>query len=57
MSLLEIKTCQKTDFDDLEVLKDISLTVEKERSFPLLSGPPVPENPRCFVVRPVWKPG
>ena len=53
MSLLEIKHVKKS-FGDVEVLKDISLTVERARYLALLDRP-VPVNQRSFGVRPVWR--
>ena len=44
MSLLEIKHVKKS-FGDVEVLKDISLTVDH----------PAPVNQRSFGVQPVWR--
>ena len=53
MKLLEINHVEKS-FDDLNVLKDISLSVEDGEIIPS-SALPVPENPLCCVALPCWR--
>ena len=51
--LLEMNHVKKS-FDGTGVLKDISLTVKRERWSPS-SAPPVPGSPHCFAVQRFWK--
>lgn len=53
MKLLEINHVEKS-FDDLNVLKDISLSVEDGEIVSII-GPSGSGNPLCYVALPCWR--